>query len=151
VLPALFNNMGSIGLLIALAFFLLMIIASLTSSISMLEVPVAFAVENHGMQRQRVTLVLGAGITVICMIIVLNFARLFDGVVTLTTEYSQPLLGLFFCVFVAWIWNRNALLQEVKLGCPDVEASLFWKIWPPYVKYICPLAIVAVYYQLLTA
>jgi len=40
VLPALFSNMGPIGLLVALAFFALMTIASLTSSISMLEVPV---------------------------------------------------------------------------------------------------------------
>ena len=149
VLPELFNGMGVAGLLIAFAFFLLMVIASLTSSISMLEVPVAYAVENHGANRQRITLVLGAGITAICMVIVLNFARLFDLVVTVTTEYSQPLLGLFFCVFVAWIWNRDALLEEIRLGCPEVESGLFWKIWPPYVNFVCPLAILAVYYQLI--
>ena len=55
VLPSLFNNMGPIGLLVALAFFLLMTIASLTSSISMLEVPVAYAVENHQVERRKAT------------------------------------------------------------------------------------------------
>ena len=47
VLPSLFNSMGFVGILVAMAFFALMTIASLTSSISMLEVPVAYGVENH--------------------------------------------------------------------------------------------------------
>lgn len=150
VLPALFNTMGSIGILVALAFFLLMIIASLTSSISMLEVPVAYAVENHGVARRKATLVIGAVITVVCLIIVANFDSLFDLIVTATTEWSQPLGGLFFCVFVGWIWNRNGLLEEIRAGYPEVESSLFWRIWPFYVKFICPLAILAVYVQLLS-
>jgi len=150
VLPSLFNSMGAIGLLVALAFFLLMTIASLTSSISMLEVPVAYAVESHAVERRKATLVVGAVVTFICMVIVANFDLLFDLVVTLTTEYSQPLGGLFFCVFAAWIWNRNGLLQEIKQGFPEAEQSLFWKIWPFYVKFVCPIAILAVYIQLLS-
>ena len=150
VLPALFNNMGAIGGLIAAAFFLLMIIASLTSSISMLEVPVAYAVENHGLDRRKATLGLGAAVTLVCLIIVFNFGLLFDLVVTVTTEYSQPLGGLFFCLFVGWVWHRDGLLAELKQGNPAIESGLFWKIWPFYVKFICPLAILAVYYQLLS-
>ncbi len=53
VLPALFNTMGAMGILVALSFFLLMTIASLTSSISMLEVPVAYGVENLGVERRE--------------------------------------------------------------------------------------------------
>ncbi|PCH61989.1 MAG: sodium-dependent transporter [SAR86 cluster bacterium] len=150
VLPALFDTMGIIGIPVAIAFFLLMVIASLTSSISMLEVPVAYAVENHQMDRRRATWLIGAAITAICMIIVFNFDSLFDLVVSATTEYSQPLLGLFFCVFAGWIWHRNSVLAELKQGFPEVESSFFWKIWPLYVKYICPLAIAAVYIQLLS-
>lgn len=149
VLPALFTTMGAIGLAVSFAFFALMTIASLTSSISMLEVPVAYAVENHGVERRKATVVLGALVTVICLVIVVNFDRLFDLVVTLTTEWSQPLGGLFFCLFAGWIWRRNSLLQEIRQGFPEVEGTLFWKIWPFYVKFVCPLAILAVYYQLL--
>ncbi|MBL4821774.1 MAG: sodium-dependent transporter [Gammaproteobacteria bacterium] len=150
VLPALFNSMGSAGLLVALAFFLLMTIASLTSSISMLEVPVAYAVENHSVGRRKAALIIGGIVAIICLTIVANFDDLFDLVVTVTTEYSQPLGGLFFCIFAGWIWNRNSLLQEIKQGFPEVEQSLFWKIWPFYVKFICPVAIAAVYIQLLS-
>ena len=147
VLPALFNTMGAIGVFVAVAFFALMTIASLTSSISMLEVPVAYGVEHHGLDRRRAAMTIGAVVTVISLIIVFNFDPLFDLVVTYTTEISQPLLGFSFCIFVAWIWRRNDILEEIKQGCPEAESGMFWKIWPFYVKFICPLAILVVYFQ----
>ncbi len=147
VLPALFDTMGAIGVFVAFAFFALMTIASLTSSISMLEVPVAYGVEHHGLERRRAAAIIGSIITVIALIIVFNFDPLFDIVVTVTTEISQPLLGFAFCIFVAWIWQRNEILEEIKSGCPDAESGLFWKIWPFYVKFICPVAILVVYFQ----
>lgn len=147
VLPALFETMGAAGIFVAMAFFVLMTIASLTSSISMLEVPVAYAVEHHGIERHRASLSIAGIITVISLLIVFNFDPLFDLVVTYTTEFSQPMLALFFCVFVAWIWSRNEVLEELKKGCPEVESGLFWKIWPFYVKFVCPVAILLVYFQ----
>ncbi len=147
VLPALFDSMGSVGLFVALAFFALMTIASLTSSISMLEVPVAYAVEHHGVERKLAAVILGLVIAIISLIIVMNFDPLFDMVVTYTTEVSQPLLGFSFCIFIGWIWNRSEILKEIQQGAPDSENGLFWKIWPFYVKFICPLAILIVYFQ----
>jgi NSS family neurotransmitter:Na+ symporter len=147
VLPALFDTMGAIGVPVAIAFFLLMTIASLTSSISMLEVPVAYGVEYHGVQRREAATIVGFIITIISLIIVFNFDPMFDWVVTATTEFSQPLLGLFFCIFAAWIWRRNDILEEIKQGNSEVESGIFWKIWPIYIKFICPLAILVVYFQ----
>src|SRR5690606_633225 len=46
VLPGLFKSMGPAGIVVSTLFFFLMIIAALTSTISMLEVPVAYAVDN---------------------------------------------------------------------------------------------------------
>lgn len=149
VLPALFETMGSTGVLFAFPFFVLLTIASLTSSISMLEVPVAYAVETRGAMRSRAALILGTAITLVCLVIVFNFNALFDLVVTITTEYSQPLLGLFFVIFAGWIWNRNSILQELRQGNEGVEHSLFWKIWPFYIRFVCPMIIVAVYMQLI--
>jgi NSS family neurotransmitter:Na+ symporter len=149
VLPALFAQMGDAGILVAFAFFVLMTIASLTSSISMLEVPVSYVVEEHGASRRKAVMVLGLTITAISLLLVFNFNTLFDLVVSLTTEFSQPLLGFFFAVFVGWIWHRNGVLAEIRQGCPDAEQGLFWRIWPFYIRYICPLAILAVYGQTL--
>jgi len=147
VLPALFDNMGAIGGFVAFAFFALMTIASLTSSISMLEVPVSFVVESREVRRPKAAMLLGSIIAVISLVIVFNFDALFEWVVTLTTEMSQPLLGLFFCIFTGWIWNRSAILEEIKQGSPNAASGFFWKVWPFYIRFICPAAIVIVYFQ----
>ena len=147
VLPALFDTMGSTGTLVALAFFFLMSIAALTSSISMLEVPVAYTVENTELARSKVTWVIGIVIGAISTAIILNFDWLFGLVITVTTRYSQPLLGFMFCVYAGWLWHRNTLLQELKKNDPNAESSLFWKIWPNYVRIVCPLIILGIFYQ----
>jgi NSS family neurotransmitter:Na+ symporter len=151
VLPALFESMGGAGLGVSLAFFVLMSIAALTSSISMLEVPVAYAVENHQMERKRATYLIGGLITLASVLLVLNFEELFGLAVALATRYSQPLLGLMLCVFAGWIWQRNSVLQELKKGVENAEHGWFWKIWPAYVRYVCPAAILAIFVQKIIA
>jgi NSS family neurotransmitter:Na+ symporter len=147
VLPSLFTTMGAIGAVVATMFFLLMSIAALTSSISMLEVPVAFLVDNKGMKRNKATLLLTAFVFVLSSIIVLNFDLLFGFVITLTTQYSQPLLGLVLCIFAGWIWRRNEILDELKKGGADIENSVFWKLWPWYIKFVCPVVIATMFYR----
>ncbi len=147
VLPAVFDTMGAAGPFVAFAFFVLMSIASVTSSISMLEVPVSLTVEKTDIPRRKATLVIGGVIFAISALIVCNFASLFGFVVDLTTKYSQPLLGVMLCVFAGWIMHRNTLLEELKAGSPNIENSLFWKIWPMYVRVFCPILILAAFVQ----
>ena len=145
VLPTLFNSMGSIGLFVAFGFFVLMSIAALTSSISMLEGPVSFVVERHNVARKKATTLIGIGIFVLSAIIIFNFDVLFGFVISLSTVYGQPLIAMFCCVFVGWIWHRSDVLAEIKQGNSEVENTIFWKIWPWYTKFVCPLAIGAVF------
>lgn len=147
VLPELFNTMGVAGLVVALAFFLLMAVAALTSSISMLEVPVAYAVESRGMNRKRATFMIGGAILLVSTVLIFNFGTLFGLVVSLTTRYSQPLLGLLMCVFAGWVWQRSTVIEEIRKGTDDSDNGLFWKIWPGYVRFVCPAAILAIFVQ----
>lgn len=147
VLPALFNSMGTVGLWVAFAFFVLLTIASLTSSISMLEVPVSFITEETRVRRRPAAWLIGGVIFGISAVILWHIDPLFDLVVTLTTVYSQPLLGLMMCVFAGWFLHRDSLLQQIKAGRPDAEHGLFWKIWPAYVRIVCPLLILATLIQ----
>ena len=147
VLPSLFATMGSIGLVVAFAFFLLMSIAALTSSISMLEVPVSYVVENRKVARNKAVWLIAAIIFSISVIILLNFATLFGFVIALTTRYSQPLLGLMLSIFAGWVWHRNSILAELKKGDADAGHSWFWRIWPWYVKFVCPVIILLMFYR----
>jgi NSS family neurotransmitter:Na+ symporter len=145
VLPTLFNSMGAIGLFVAFCFFVLMSIAALTSSISMLEGPVSYVVERHNVERKKATTLIGLTILALSAVIIFNFDLLFGLVISLSTVYGQPLIAMLCCVFVGWIWYRNELLAEIKEGNDNVENSIFWKIWPWYTKFVCPVAIGAVF------
>ena len=147
ILPELFNSMGSIGVPAALVFFILMSIAALTSSISMLEVPVSYAVDTRNLQRKGSTWVIGGFFWAISIILVIYFDELFGLVVSFTTQYSQPLLGLVICIFIGWVMNRNSVLEELKKGNPEVADSLFMKVWPFFVRIVSPLLIVLVFLQ----
>ncbi|WP_026301461.1 sodium-dependent transporter [Colwellia piezophila] len=145
VLPSLFTGMGDIGVFVAFAFFVLMSIAALTSSISMLEGPVSFVVERHHIERKKATTVIGIAILLLSALIVVNFELLFGLVISISTVYGQPIIAMLCCVFVGWIWYRNEILAEIKQGNEDVEHSFFWKIWPWYTKFVCPTAIALVF------
>ncbi len=147
VLPALFDGMGVTGLFVGFVFFVLMSIAAVTSSISMLEVPVSYAVEAHQVNRNKATCLVGLIVLAISTLICLNFDSLFGFVITTTTERAQPLLSMMLCIFAGWIFYRNSILEELKSGSPDVEQGLFWKIWPTYVKFFCPLLIAITFAQ----
>ena len=147
VLPALFEGMGATGVFVGLAFFVLMSIAAVTSSISMLEVPVSYAVEAHQINRRKATGFIGLLVFAASATICFNFESLFGFVITLTTERAQPLLSLMLCLFAGWIFYRNSILEELKRGSPDVEQGLFWSIWPLYVKLFCPALILLTFAQ----
>ena len=147
VLPTLFDGMGGAGLVLGFAFFVLMSIAAVTSSISMLEVPVSYAVESIKIERKLATLWVTSAIFAVSVAICLNFDAAFDLVISLTTEWAQPLLSMMLCLFAGWVFYRNSVLQELKQGNPEVEHSLFWKVWPFYVKLVCPLLILLTIFQ----
>ncbi|MFT2090836.1 sodium-dependent transporter [Paraglaciecola sp. 2405UD69-4] len=146
VLPSLFDSMGTMGVVVAFVFFALMLIAALTSSISMLEVPVAYVVESKKVDRKKAVWLLTITIFILSSIIAFNMAALFGLVIDITTKYSQPLLGLVLCIFAGWVWKRDQILTEIKQGNEQAEQSIFWKVWPWYVRFVCPVVIVVMYY-----
>src|SRR5690606_16695659 len=61
------------------------------------------------------------------------------------TEVSEPLMGIVLCLFAGWAIHRDTLLAELRRGGWMVENTWLWKIWPPYVRFVCPLLIAAVF------
>ncbi len=151
VLPALFDTMGGIGIVISTAFFVLMSFAALTSTISVLEIPVAYAVENHDVPRKRAATLIGGGVLIISTVIVLNIDVFLDLAIVIATQYLQPVGGLMMCVIAGWVMSRNRLIEEIGHANENAEESLFWKIWPGYVRFVCPIAILTIFIQTIRA
>ena len=77
----------------------------------------------------------------LCTLVIIDFDTLFGGIITLTTRYAQPFNALLFCLFAGWLMHRNHRLKEIQQGFSQVEETLFWRIWPWYVRYCCPVLI----------
>ncbi|KAF7771408.1 hypothetical protein PCIT_a3979 [Pseudoalteromonas citrea] len=137
VLPELFASMGEVGLLVGLTFFILMSIASLTSTISSTEIPVAFLVENHSFKRNSATWWVTATILLVSSLIILNFDWLFGLVISLFTQYQLPLMGLFYFITVGWMWKRG---NQLHLEC---KGPHYW--FAQYVRFVCPILMTAVF------
>lgn len=145
ILPSLFHTMGTgIGTVVGVAFFVLLSMAALTSTISLLEVPVSYVVDEHGMPRRKAAWTVGLGIGVVALIIAFNLG-LIGPIDNVFSNIGLPLGGLMICIFLGYVWKTETALAEMKDGFEDIENSLFGKLWPIFVKYICPLLIAIVF------
>ena len=145
VLPELFHQIGGItGLVVGVMFFFLLTIAALTSTISLLEVPVSYLVDEHGMNRKKASILMGAIIGAISLIIAFD-PSLIGLFVTIFNNFGLPVGGLMICLFVAYYWKTEKALKEMEDGYEDISGSAFASIWPIFVKFICPLLIALVF------
>ena len=141
VLPELFHLLGGgLGLIFGVLFFLLLSIAALTSTISLLEVPVSYAIDEFGVARKKAAAIIGAGILVVSLIISFDIS-LIDTLDLIFSKVGLPLGGLLTCLFLGYIWGTDQALDEISHGFPGVRNHFISTLWPFFIKIICPLAI----------
>jgi NSS family neurotransmitter:Na+ symporter len=148
VLPQLFHELGGIlGLVFGVAFFLLLSIAALTSTISLLEVPVSYAIDEYNFPRKKSAQLIGVGILLISLLISFD-TSLIGLFVTIFNNIGLPLGGFLICTFLGYYWKTDNALSEMESGYPSIKRTIFSKVWPFFIKVIAPLAIL---YNLLNA
>ncbi len=148
-LPIAFGNMGG-GLIFGTLFFVLLVFAALSSSISLIEPAVAWLVENRNMSREMaclwsglITWVVGLG-TVFSFNIGSEFKifgkTIFDLLDYLTANLMLPIGGFCIAVFAGWIMNKADSQQELEL-----ENPWHYQIWKFLVCYVSPAAVFVVF------
>lgn len=141
VLPEMFHNVGEfLGLFLGVTFFILLGLAALTSSISLLEVPVSYVIDEHGINRKKASIIVGGLVSVVAIIISFNLV-LIDIFVFIFNEIGLPLGGLMLCLFLSYFWKTENAVIEIESGYPGFRASVNSTIWVVFIKYICPLLI----------
>lgn len=156
VLPVIFQQMSG-GYFFGLAFFILLSIAALTSTISVLEVVVAYFSEEFKITRKKATLYSSILISIFGVFCTLSFGSLSDVTIFNLTifglfEYTSanillPLGALFIVLFIGWklgkSFIKNQLNNEGSLKSPFANTLIFM------IKFIVPLALTVVFmYQL---
>lgn len=152
VLPVIFSRLPG-GNIIGAAFFLLLAIAALTSTISLLEVATAYLVdERHWLRRHAVWVV---ALIAFCLGIP---SALSEGVVPFLADLPLPggsflgfmdwLFGnimlaigaILISIFFGWIWKMKSAAVEIRSGYPNFKGlSIVFDI---FLRFICPALIV---------
>lgn len=153
-LPFAFESMPA-GALIGFLFFILILVAAITSSISLLEVPVAWGIGEMGWSRLTSSLVFGGGAFVIgiaCLlgynvwadVRILGFWDLFaetdilDTIDGFTGKVMLPLGAFFTAVFVGWRADRKLVAETTGLS------ATWLAVWRFLIAWLCPLAVAVI-------
>ncbi|HOP05014.1 MAG TPA: sodium-dependent transporter [Tenuifilaceae bacterium] len=151
-LPGIFQQLPG-GDFFGAIFFILLAVAALTSTISLLEVVVAFFSEELNITRKKATFIGTVAISVLGVFASMSFSTLsnftifgkniFDLLDYAASNIMLPLGGLFIVLFVGWFVGRKVLRSEL-----TNEGKLKASYYPAFifiVKFIAPLAIAVIF------
>ncbi len=162
IMPVILDRFSSGSLFTAL-FFMLMTIASLTTSITLIEAPITYLERKRGYSRLRAASYLGVAIWVVGLGVVLahsvwngdgfslalffeektvrlvNNAGFHDVLIFISSHLIQPLVALFLCLFVGWKIPRTVSYQTLALS-----RHYNFEIWCYLLRYIVPVLMLVV-------
>ena len=151
ILPKIFQSMPG-GYFFSIIFFILLSVAALTSTISVLEVVVAYMKEELKMSRLKATLIGGISISAIGVLCTLSFGPLkdftifgktvFDLMNYMSANIFLTFGALFIVIYTGWKLGKSNFVNEINEGGkvhPLVATILVFII-----KYIAPIAVGAV-------
>lgn len=152
ILPSIFQEMPG-GYIWTLSFFVLLAVAALTSSISLLEVAVSYFTEELKFNRKKATVYTTAIITILGIACSLSLSswsgfKIFGHNIFGIMEYASsnvllPLGGLLISVFVGWYYRRNDFIDELSNG--GTLKIKFFHVFFFIIKFVAPIAIAAIF------
>lgn len=148
VLPCIFTQLPG-GQWFSILFFLLLFLASLTSTVSMSEISITYFCEERKMKRRNAVL-LSSGIAIVGgLLCAMSFGMLadfkifsktiFDAFDSLTSNIALPLGGLIISLFVGWAADRRFARHQCEIRHPAVRIIIFCLRW------VCPAAIFLIF------
>lgn len=147
-LPFIFSNMGAqsvvLSKVVTIAFFLAIVLAALTSEISMFEVGTAYLVEEKKMSRKLATgCVFGLGwfVGLFCAV----FPKFFDICDFAASNIFMTLGALGFVIFVGWKMKKTIVRDEItNNGSCKLNNKLF-KVLYFLIRYVAPVGIAMIF------
>jgi len=153
VLPNIFNEMF-LGVLFGTGFFILLGIAALTSLISIVEVPVAFFIDEFKWTRKKSVTIAGIGAFVAGIPAALSLGAL-DSLTNLISiegrnygfldfmnlifgQYSLMIGSLGVALFAGWKWGKSKIIKEIKTGHENFSYGTLYIF---FIKFIAPFSL----------
>ena len=158
-LPLAFGNMPG-GMFFGTLFFILLVFAAWSSSISLIEPAVAWLVENKNMKRVSASVIMGIACWLVGVLTVLSFnvwknvhpidfwifknKTFFDVLDYLTANIMLPLGGLAIAIFSVWIMSRSSTSDELDMK----ENTFAYNLWYFMTRYVTTIAVLVVFANL---
>lgn len=152
VLPNVFNTMGTAGVIFSSIFFVLLMVAALTSAISLLEALTATIQAHTGMKRSLGAIIFFAITTAFGILFSLSVGplshikvlgnTLFDFVDKLNSIYLPPLSALGTIIFFGWFMKEDDIRDE--LSNHGTVAIGYYRLFLFLARYVAPIALVIV-------
>lgn len=157
-LPKVFSSMGIAGILVGIAFFVMILFAALTSCVSIMETLVATCMKLFHASRRKTSLVIAviaaASAVVICLgYNVLYFelplpngsvGQLLDVVDYISNSFLMPLICLLTCIFVGWVIKPKWIAEEMEIGSAGFRRK---KLYSFMSRYAVPVIMVVLFFQ----
>lgn len=151
VVPSLFAEMGGAGALFAGLFFVALTVAALTSSVSLLEVVVAYLMDERKFSRVKAVVSASSIMALMCVLASLSLGGVgpklfgsgaFDVFDLLTDKIFLAIGGMLLCIFTGWRLDKDELKKEIT-NDGEIEFGMF-EAWFGLVKYVIPVTIAIV-------
>ena len=154
IFPLIFSKIPG-GYIFGVLFFTLLLVAAITSTISLLEVPVAYLIDERRWSRKKAAIMMG-----LCAFVLGIPSALSTGAVKFFTEIgflgrmnfyfgniSLAVGALLICVFLGYAWRIKNASKEIAVGCPRFRLKPLWAF---SVKFLAPIAIIIILYFIKT-
>ncbi|MFP4180039.1 MAG: sodium-dependent transporter, partial [Spirochaetaceae bacterium] len=148
-LPGVFAEMPG-GVIFAALFFLLLTVAALTSAISLLEVVVAWLVDEHEWDRKKASILIGllifllgvpASLSLGAVDITVGGMAFFDFLDFLQGNILLPLGGLLTAIFAGYVWTAKRTREQANANPGKIKIGVWYDF---LIKYLVPIAIAIV-------
>jgi len=155
-LPAVFYEMGAIGNIFSVLFFIALAFAGLTSAVSLVEPMVQYLIDKYDLSRLKAAIVMGLffylfGIVAILSQIEWSAAALtwggksfFDWADYMTSAVLLPIAGFLMAIFAGYVIEKERVASVLK-----PQMGWFFPVWYFSVRYIAPVALVVVMLNLM--
>ena len=149
VLPSVFNEMPG-GSVIGALFFIMVFLAALTSSISLMETVVSIIMDKTKLSRRKTCLLvfggafliglpssLGSSIWSEVKILGFQFLDFFDFI---TNNLIMPVIALITCLFVGYFLKPKTIMEEANIDKKPFMSRMFTVI----IRYVAPVCLVII-------
>tara|TARA_Y100000739_G_scaffold43402_1_gene33062 strand:- start:1333 stop:2700 length:1368 start_codon:yes stop_codon:yes gene_type:complete len=164
VFPKIFEGLGPLtGTVIGSTFFILLSFAAITSTVSLLEVPVSYLVDEYKVERKYSVWIVAFIILLIGIPSALSQGKIvffsefityfgndkpidfMQFIIDVSNDTLLPFGGFLITMYVSFVWKKRNLSDEISKGNPNYKGSLVEKYINFSITYVCPLILGSIF------